>query len=407
MDSRLKVLMVTEGFYPDGFGGAHTYVYNLSKTLAKAGHDVYVITIKPGKDALSNETIDGIKVLRYSTALCGPLLFILRPVLSIINSRAMFYALQKKVGFDIVNFHHPLPAFGISRSSACRGIRKVYTFHSSMAEDVKTQIRKKRYFPHILDGIANSLIKYIENECLKHCSAIVALSMFSLRYLTGTYGQDERKITLIPGGVDTDKFIPCPDKRAKRTELLIPHDGIIFLTARRLVARMGIENLIRAFKHVTDKNKDAILIILGDGFLREKLLKITEDEGMKRSIIFKGAVEATRMPGYYQACDVFIIPSEQDEWFGLVTIEALSCGIPVLGTPIGATPEILGKIDGSLLFPGTSSEAIAKGMFNFIAKKDHYSGKSRELRKYAEENYSWKAVSARTEEVYYEKQKNR
>jgi glycosyltransferase involved in cell wall biosynthesis len=403
MDSKLKVLMVTEGFYPDGFGGAHTYVYNLSKNMAERGHDVYVLTIKTGKSVLSHEIIDGIKVFRYGTALHGPLLFVLRPIASILNSRALFRVLQRKIGFDVVNFHHPLPAFGISRSPACRNARKVYTFHSSMSEDVKVQIRKRRYFPRILDGIAISLIRWIEIECLKHASVIVVLSMFSKGYLTGTYGQDEKMIELVPGGVDTARFSPYAEKGAKRAELSIPEDGVIFLTARRLVARMGLENLIRAFRHVVDKEKGAFLMILGDGFLRDKLLGIIEDEGLKDNVMLKGAVEAAKMPGYYQSCDIFVVPSEQDEWFGLVTIEALSCGIPVLGTPVGATPEILGKIDDGMLFTGTGVREMAKGMLKYLDKKEYYSGRSRELRKYAEDNYSWEAVSLKTESIYREK----
>jgi len=401
MDKKLKILMVTEGFYPDAIGGAHTYVYNLSKKLAKAGHDVYVITIRTDKAMSLKENIEGIKVYRYKAALFGPLLFIIRPIESVMNSLILFRGLSRNIEFDIIDFHHPLPAFGISRSSSSKDIQKIYTFHSSISEDVRVQIKKKRYFPHILDTLAVSLIKWMEKDVFKRCRKIVVLSMFSRRCLTGLYGQNQEKIVLVPGGVDVDVFIPYRDKASKRAELLLPEERIIFLTARRLVARMGLENLICAVKYVTEKEKKILLLVLGDGFLRGRLQDLIESEGLKDSIILKGAVETREMPNYYQACDAFVIPSEQDEWFGLVTIEALSCGIPVFGTPVGGTSEILEKIDKNMLFSGTGARDMAKGMLGYLENKDYFSGKSQEFRKYVLENYSWETVSEKTEKIYY------
>lgn len=407
MDKKLKILMVTEGFYPDSIGGAHTYVYSLSKKLAKDGHDVYVMTIKTDKATPLQENVEGIKVYRYKTALFGPLLFILRPITSIMNSWIVFRSLIRNVEFDIINFHHPLPAFGISRSSSSKDIQKIYTFHSSISEDVRVQIKKRKYFPHILDTLAISSIKWIEKDILKRCRKIVVLSMFSRRCLTGLYGQNQEKIVLIPGGVDVDMFVPCRDKREKRAELSLPEEKIIFLTARRLVARMGLENLIYAVKYIAEKEKNILLLILGDGFLRGRLQNLIESEGLKDRVILKGAVETSKMPDYYQACDAFIIPSEQDEWFGLVTIEALSCGIPVFGTPVGGTSEILENIDKSMLFSGTGAQDMAKGILKFFENKDYFSGKSQELRKYVVENYSWETVSEKTEKIYYSSLKNK
>lgn len=401
MPNKFNILMVTEAFYPDGIGGAHTYAYYLSKYLIQQGHNVYVMTIKTDKSSLAEENVEGINVLRYKTPLGGPFLFIRRPICSIFNSRRLFRSLAKKVKFDILNFHLALPAYGVITCSASKGIPKVYTFHSSMLEDVAIQVKKKKYFPPFLNSLVFAVIKSIEKVNLKQCDKIIVLSDFSKRCLMETYKQDPGKIAIIPGGVDVNKFIPAAGKASLRKELSMPADKTVLLTARRLVARMGLENLICAMEYVVEKEKNVVLFILGEGFLRKNLEDLIVRKNLKDRVVLCGPVDTNKMSSYYQACDAFIVPTEQDEWFGLVTIEALSCGIPVLGTPVGGTSEILGNIDKALLFSGTGARDMAKGILDFLKNKDHFTGKNREFRKFVEENYSWEIVSRKTENIYY------
>lgn len=394
--------MVTEAFYPDGIGGAHTYVYNLAKSLAREGHNVYVMTIKTKENLSAEEKIEGINVLRYKTPLSGPLLFIWRPVFSVINSRKLFSSLAKKVKFDLINFHLALPAFGINTCPVSKRIPKVYTFHSSMRAEVEVQIRKKRYFPAFLNKTVLGIIKLVETVVLKPCKAIIVLSNFSRQCLIDVYRQDPDKIIVIPGGVDVNKFAPADDRTALRESLSFPKDRTVLLTARRLVARMGLENLIYAVKKVIESKKDIFLFILGDGFLRAKLNAIIEQENLKEYIALPGSVTMEKIIRYYQASDVFIVPTEYDEWFGLVTIEALACGLPVLGTPIGGTAEILANVDKNLLFSGTSATDIANGISKFLENEDAFIATSQKYRKYVIGSYSWEAVSRKTEKIYYD-----
>ena len=106
--------MITESFYPDGIGGAHSYVYNLGKSLIKKGHNVYIITIKMRKDMPDEETIEGMKVFRYDSVVSGCLIYIRRFLLSVMNAHRLFNNVVKKVKVDIINCHSPLPAFGVN-----------------------------------------------------------------------------------------------------------------------------------------------------------------------------------------------------------------------------------------------------------------------------------------------------
>ncbi|MFH1855699.1 MAG: glycosyltransferase family 4 protein [Candidatus Omnitrophota bacterium] len=227
------------------------------------------------------------------------------------------------------------------------------------------------------------------------------LSNFSRQCLINAYRQSSDKIIVIPGGVDINKFVPAINKNTLRDNLALPKDKIILLTARRLAARMGLENLIYAIKKVSKSNRNIFLVIIGDGFLRAKLKEIIKQENLERYIVLQGPVNMEKIPVYYQASDVFIMPTEHDEWFGLVTIEALSCGVPVLGTPIGGIAEILTNIDKNLLFSGTSSSDMAAGIFKFLENKNAFITNSHNFRAHIVEKYSWEIVCKKTEKVYY------
>src|SRR5207249_11052699 len=81
---------------------------------------------------------------------------------------------------------------------------------------------------------------------------------------------------------------------------------------------------------------------------------------------FLGFIPDETLPSYYHAADVFVLPTRELEGFGLVTVEALACGTPVLGTPVGATPEVLSGLDASLVFRGISAEIMAEDLLRFL-----------------------------------------
>lgn len=396
----MNILIATEAFYPDTIGGAHTYVYNLAKHLVKRGHTVCLLTLKIKKETPSEEMLDGVHIFRYNSAPTEPLVFIRRPVLSIINSYRLFNKLVRKNNFDVINFHSALPAFSISFSAKAKKIPKIYTFHSSMHKDVLIQTKEKRYLPFVLKGLILLTIKFIEKRIYKYSDKILVLSNFSKEYLVDNFKQPVSKIAIIPGGVDIATFKIPENKSAVRAKLNLPQEKIIIATARRLVTRMGLENLIYAVKNVVDKNKNVLLLIMGEGFLKSRLNEIIEKNNLEKYIKLLGAKPIEELVVFYQAADFFVLPTQFAEWFGLVTIEALACGLPVLGTPIGGTSEILRKLDEGLLFKGTSSEEIAAGIINFIDSGRNIDKRQERCRKFVIDNYSWDKIIIEIENLY-------
>jgi glycosyltransferase involved in cell wall biosynthesis len=163
---------------------------------------------------------------------------------------------------------------------------------------------------------------------------------------------------------------------------------------------MGLDNLLAAMPTVVEAYPEARLIIAGDGPLREDLRAQARRLGVEERVSFAGFVPEDRLPDYYRAADLVVMPTRALEGFGLTTVEALACGTPVVGTPVGATPEILAPLDPALVTGDATPEAIAAGILRVVAS---LSGKLRErARAHALARYRWEAVAEGLEAVLRE-----
>jgi SAM-dependent methyltransferase len=166
---------------------------------------------------------------------------------------------------------------------------------------------------------------------------------------------------------------------------------------------MGLEILIRGMAILRWHVPEALLLIGGTGSLRDDLESLTASLDLNDRVRFLGFVPDEQLPLYYQAADLFVLPTRELEGFGLVTVEALACGTPVLGTPVGATPEILHPLDPALVFRDTTPEAMAEDLRRVLAdnRRDPLAGKSTRLacRQHAKAHFTWDQSVARLEDT--------
>jgi glycosyltransferase involved in cell wall biosynthesis len=204
--------------------------------------------------------------------------------------------------------------------------------------------------------------------------------------------------------VDLERFRPAGEKRAIRCSLGLPEKAKILFTLRNLVPRMGLENLISAFRIVLSRYKDLLLVVGGDGPLGPSLKDQAKREGLADSVGFVGFVPEERLPNYYRAADLFILPTRELEGFGLVTVEALASGLPVLGTPVGGTNEILTKLGSHHLFEDSTPDSMARGITRALdcwcKNSQSYERVSHACREVAEQYYSWDVHVSRLEELF-------
>jgi glycosyltransferase involved in cell wall biosynthesis len=163
---------------------------------------------------------------------------------------------------------------------------------------------------------------------------------------------------------------------------------------------MGLDALVRAVALVR-RDVSLRLIIGGQGRLRRQLEELAGSLGVTDIVSFPGLIPEEELPGYYQAADCFLLPTRELEGFGLVTVEALACGTPVLGTPVGATPEILSPLAPELLTDDASPEALAKGIRRVVPLLADAGFRAR-CRAHAERHYGWPSAVARLEELLLE-----
>jgi glycosyltransferase involved in cell wall biosynthesis len=137
---------------------------------------------------------------------------------------------------------------------------------------------------------------------------------------------------------------------------------------------MGLDRLLYAAQKVKSAGWIFNLIIGGDGPLRKRLEILVGELGLKGRVSFAGRVPEAQLPLMYGAADAFVLPTAELECFGLIVLEALACGRPVLATPVGAIPEVLGQFEKDWLAHDASVEAIAQSLINFLrgALPDHH-----------------------------------
>jgi glycosyltransferase involved in cell wall biosynthesis len=198
-------------------------------------------------------------------------------------------------------------------------------------------------------------------------------------------------------------FRPSADTPALRKRLGLPEGAFIVLTVRNLVSRMGLENLVEAASAVVKERPEVFFVIGGSGYLRGKLEKMIKTAGLSGSVRLAGYIPEADLPAYYQCADLFILPSRLLEGFGLVTLEALACGTPVLATPVAANPEIVGRLDPRMLLEDCSPAGIAAGILGFIPRYGEARGAMRgACRKFVEDNYSWTRYAEGVEQALFD-----
>jgi len=397
----MRILFITDYPPEEIIGGSVRVFCEQCARLSKRNHDIHILTrrenSKNGFDIPENLTIWKYEtnIQNHYSLFCS----------TYKNSRALFDNLTKKFKYDLINFHQPFSAVGVLRSPKSASIKKIYTCHSLSFEEYwssnKKPNRRLRYLLYALNG---HMRKRIEKYVLRKSEKILTLSEYTKLKLSKVHKIPNGKCSVNFGGVDIDRFCPSNNKISLRAKLNIPADKIVLFSVRNLVNRMGLENLIIALTSVVKKTPDIHLILGGEGPLKNHLISLTEKLGLKDYISFAGFITEEQLPKYYQAADIFVLPTEELEGFGLVTLEALASGLPVLGTSIGGTKEILGRLNSDFIFEDTGPDSISKKIiekYEIIKQNPQKWEKiSNRCRTFIEQNYSWEKNIDALEELF-------
>ena len=406
LTKKLNTLIVAGGIVPEQMGGSHRIVFETAKRLAQRGHQVHVLVPQTGRNyPLEEEITDNMLVFRYPIKRGGK---IKNGIFHILKSATLFRRLCGQHNYDILHFHSPLQAFCILFLKGITSVPTIYSLHSPCGKEYRSNIGTSndrllnKIFQKFKLNIYSEALKFIEKICLSRSKVIVVTSEFMKGQVAEEHGEKFLlKTIIIPGGCDISKFKPSEGKEKIRIKLGLPANKFIFLTVRRLVKRMGLENLIRAASYIRKKNRSFLILIGGSGYLKEKLERMINELKLSESVKLLGFIKEERLPWFYQAADLFILPSVTLEGFGLSTIESLATGTPVLATPVGGSIEILSSLDKDLLFEDIGSLAIARKILHYVNHPQKLQQIQEKCRSYVVERYSWEKITSQIERTYF------
>jgi glycosyltransferase involved in cell wall biosynthesis len=203
---------------------------------------------------------------------------------------------------------------------------------------------------------------YVERSVYSRSDRSIVLSEAFAAILSRDYRVPEERIRIVPGAVDVDRFRPVCSRLDAREKLRWPANRPILLSVRRLVQRMGLQELIDAVAIMQKRMPDLLLCIGGTGRIRNTLERRVDELGIRENVRFLGFVPDDQLPLAYRAANISVVPTAALEGFGLVAAESLAAGTPTMVTPVGGLPEVVADLSSDLIFRSGSSEDLAAGL---------------------------------------------
>jgi glycosyltransferase involved in cell wall biosynthesis len=391
------ILIVADAFWPQRTGGITKSLLTEVAQLTANGHEVVVVTRKLQRDSLRHESRDGYELHRYRSPPTDSRLYHAFPLFSFGLLPRLVDRLDGQFEFDLAYVHNVFQSVGIERASST--IPQVYTYHAPLSGEVAVHADKGKYSwktPAV--RAVNHGFERLERHVIESADALVLRSRFMYDELSNIHGMCP-DTDVLPLCVDMERFAFTENPETVRDDINLPTDRTILLTVRRLVPRTGVDTLIEAMNTVTEEHPDALLLVGGTGYLESQLEAQVRENGLQDHVRLLGFVPEDDLPTYYGAADLSVMPTKKLEGFGLSTIESLSCGTPVVATPVGANPEVLGPLREDLLCADASAAGLTERLGEWI-ERGVSSDLRAECRTYCENNFSAQTVIGSLENLF-------
>lgn len=364
----MRIGIVTQSYFPVR-GGVPEHVYHTALELEKRGHRVTVITttFTPFDEDRNAD------VIRIGHDVTIPLNGAFVNITVGIRLHEKLREIERAKHFDLVHIHQPLDLFLPQAALKAFSCPKVGTFHTFMnGSRIDYDLflpTYRRLWQQLAGRIAVSPAAY---QCIA-------------RYFPGEYA-------VIPNGVDLVRFRPDLPKVER-----FAHGGPNILFVGRMDPRKGLRFLLRAFRAIAERFPTSRLIVVGNGFLRP-YYQMALDVSLRDRVFYEGFVSAEVLPRYYATADVYVSPATGGESFGIVLIEAMASGVPIVASDIPGYRDVLRHGAQGLLVPPRNPQAIADAVSALLRDPDRKA--MGERGRLTARKYSWTEVTKRIEEVY-------
>ena len=366
----MRVLHVYKNYFPT-VGGIENHVRLLCGELRRLGVDPTVLVANTSRRTVIDE-VDGIRVLR-----AGRLGFAASTPLSL----SLFLRLAAERP-DITHLHFPYPIGEMAHLLLGRRQRLVIGYHSDIVKQKKLLTVYGPFMRAILRRADRILVS---NPYLLDSSPHLAPFV--------------SKCVIVPYGLDLSKFQATPDVRARAEEIRREAGKPVVLFVGVLRYYKGLDYLLRAMTEV-----DATLVIVGQGPMEQELRQLAQELGLNGRVLLRGQVDDAELVASYHAADVFVLPSShRSEAFGLVQVEAMACGVPIVCTELGTGTTYVNRHgETGLVVPPADPPALAAAINQLLAdpllrKKLGQGGIQR-----AHSDFEVRGMAARIHSVYHQ-----
>ena len=267
------------------------------------------------------------------------------------------YRTAEGLTYDVVHSHYWLSGQAALSLAESWGVPHVTTFHTLARKKLQARAGE----------LESELRVRTESRVIERASAVVVSTDQEKDDLSRLYGVSPRAVRTIPAGVDLDLFRPIPRDEARRS--LGIRESNVVLSVGRIEPLKGLDLLVQAMSMLNDLD-DTRLVIVGGRPERDdelhRLESIAAELGVADKTTFAGAVKQTELPAYYSAADVFVMPSYYES-FGLVALEAMACGTPVIAARVGGLKSFITSGETGYLVPWRCAEPYARRLDVLLA----------------------------------------
>ncbi len=314
------------------------------------------------------------------------------------------FAAEKGIQYDLIHSHYWMSGVAAEILKAEWNVPVLQMFHTlGLMKNRIAQTPEEKEGDYRING---------ERQAIQTADRIIAATQAEEAQLEFLYGMTDSKISVIPPGVDVSRFYPIPDDEAKEA---IGHYGCprLLLFVGRIEPLKGIDTLIRALalvreSGILEKQCFSLAIIGGDpeapadNMTAEmaRLQALCAELNLEDLVVFLGKRDQDTLPYYYSAADILVMPSHYES-FGMVALEAMACGTPVVASQVGGLAFLVQDGVTGFVVPGGDALALAKTLAQLIQQPELRERLGRQAAEYAGW-YSWDKIAARVEAVYGE-----
>jgi glycosyltransferase involved in cell wall biosynthesis len=361
----MEYLAVVEYCFADQPGGAARVAWDIAKTMRQRGHSVTLLCYRASDETREGvELVDGMRVVRFQKRKQpGWHPARLQAIMDATATACRTWLGDRR--FEVVHVHSPIQGLGVLAALGTEP-RYVFTAHSPLVLEQEITWRSQGWTGRLKLLLGRGLLANAERRMLGASAAIHTLSEFTRSELERAY-RVGRRVSVIPHWYTPRG--PRLGKLEARRALGWPQDAKIFFTVRVMGPRYGLDVAIRALGPLTQES-DCHFYLGGDGPLRPQLEALAacfrRAGGADECIHFMGRISDEQLETAYAAADLFILPTLALECFGLIMIEAMTFGCPVLGTDAAAIPELLGPILPEFIVPAGDVAALQSRARQFL-----------------------------------------